>query len=244
MERAETKVKEQYQFAVTVNEKEYLPTTTMKEPIAEFEEEIIEEKDLILRGKSPLRLSPIFKFSKKKDDEQFDSSIMQDEVDWKEPVLRKHYSTFNDALEKVTATTDFEIAEEVFFRGINAMPNQKNNKVCIANTMFQTLADREPKDSTEAKLIMQEAALYAQGMEYLKRAESADRIHQADFYMKNAIKLLRLHNETIETLNKYRRGGEQKVTVQHQYVQVNDGGKAVIGQLGGGGKEKIGEVIP
>ena len=30
-----------------------------------------------------------------------------------------------------------------------------------------------------------------------------------------AIKFMRVHNETIEALNRYRRGGEQKVTVTH-----------------------------
>lgn len=55
-------------------------------------------------------------------------------------------------------------------------------------------------------------------------------------HMNYAIKLLRLHNETIETLSRYRRKGEQKVIVQH--VNVNDGGKAIVGGnlgIGGGG---------
>jgi len=56
--------------------------------------------------------------------------------------------------------------------------------------------------------------------------------------MKSAIKLLRLHNETIEALSRYRRGGEQKVVVQH--VNVNNGGQAIVGNVEarGGGKCK------
>ena len=45
--------------------------------------------------------------------------------------------------------------------------------------------------------------------------------------MKNAIKLLRLYNETIQAITKYRRGGEQKLVIQH--VNVNQGGQAVVG---------------
>jgi hypothetical protein len=43
----------------------------------------------------------------------------------------------------------------------------------------------------------------------------------------------------METLKRYRTGGEQKVTVQH--VTVNEGGQAVVGNLshgGGGGGRK------
>jgi hypothetical protein len=44
--------------------------------------------------------------------------------------------------------------------------------------------------------------------------------------MRFALKLLRLHNETIEAITKRRGGFEQKITVQH--VQVNEGGKAAF----------------
>ena len=51
-----------------------------------------------------------------------------------------------------------------------------------------------------------------------------------------AMKLLRLSNETIETMNRFRRGNEQRFVVQHQYVQVNEGGQAIVGsQLNNGG---------
>lgn len=105
------------------------------------------------------------------------------------------------------------------------------------NILLQSLADNGVKDPTEAKLFMQADTLFKQGMKYLARAEDSDMIPQADFYMKNATKLLRLHNETVEAISRYRRGGEQKVTVQH--VQVNDGGKAIVGGVfeGGGGNK-------
>jgi hypothetical protein len=52
-----------------------------------------------------------------------------------------------------------------------------------------------------------------------------------------ATKLLRTFTAQVETLNKYRTKGQQKVTVEH--VQVNAGGQAVVGIVnpkpGGGG---------
>ena len=47
--------------------------------------------------------------------------------------------------------------------------------------------------------------------------------------MSQAIKLLRLHNETVDTLGRYRRNGEQKVVVQ--YVNVQNGGQATVGAV-------------
>jgi hypothetical protein len=38
----------------------------------------------------------------------------------------------------------------------------------------------------------------------------------------------------METLKRYRTGGEQKVTVQH--VNVNDGGQAIVGNVTAPGK--------
>lgn len=45
-----------------------------------------------------------------------------------------------------------------------------------------------------------------------------------------AIKYMRLHNETIEALGRYRRGGEQRVTVVHVAEKM-----AVVNNYGGGG---------
>ena len=82
-------------------------------------------------------------------------------------------------------------------------------------------------------------------MKYLHRAENTDMIPQTEFCLKNAVKLLRLHNETVEALSKYRRGGEQRVLVQH--VNVEGGAQAIVNNgsmTGGGVKHKNGEVTP
>ena len=64
----------------------------------------------------------------------------------------------------------------------------------------------------------------------------------SDINLNRATKLMRVLNETIEALNKYRRKGEQRVTVHHhQHVSVNDGGQAIVNprfNKGGGDHEK------
>jgi hypothetical protein len=56
-----------------------------------------------------------------------------------------------------------------------------------------------------------------------------------DLNINRATKLMRLYNETLDCLNRHRRKGEQKVTVQH--VNVNNGGQAVIGDVNTRGRD-------
>lgn len=155
-------------------------------------------------------------------------------IQWENTISREGFKTTNDVFKHLTKTTDPEFANDIIVRGAFAISNKSDaDKYNIA---MQTLADMEPKDSIEAKLCLQAHALWSQGMNYLYNARQNDMIPQVDFYMKNATKLLRLHNETVEALGKYRRGGTQNVIVQH--VNVENGGKAIVGNMiaGGGGK--------
>jgi len=134
----------------------------------------------------------------------------------------------SDFANELVGTKYETYALEIINRGLAAMPVGKDRDEIIG-PVVQALLDAKPKEPMEARLLLQAHALYAQGMKYLSRAESQDMIPQAEHFMKFAIKLLRLHNETIEALNKYRRKGEQRVVVQR--VNVNDGGKAIVGHL-------------
>lgn len=146
--------------------------------------------------------------------------------------IQEHYNTLN----KLTATHDVLLYESIVVSAVSAQPKQQKEDRSI-NIANQVLADYEPRDSLEAKLCLQAHILYTQGMEYINKAEHSGMLQQRELHIKNAMKLLRLHNETVEALSKYRRGGTQNVVVQH--VQVNDGGKAVVGGVfdGGGGNK-------
>ena len=170
-------------------------------------------------GKCPLKLV------NKKSNEKIEPSIyFNPKNEWSDSPIE----ALQSALNLLTGTQDLEVASEIIDRAVSAMP-LTHTKDYNTNVIYQSLSECEPKDAIESKLCAQSASLYAQGMQYLSRAESADMLHQVDFYMKSAIKLLRLHNETVETLARYRRKGEQKVIVQ--YVNVNDGGKAIVGNM-------------
>ena len=58
---------------------------------------------------------------------------------------------------------------------------------------------------------------------------------EVDVNINRVTKLMRTYAAQVEALNKYRNKGKLQLTVKHQNVNVNDGGQAVIGDIGGGG---------
>ena len=67
-------------------------------------------------------------------------------------------------------------------------------------------------------------------MARLSKLASSENVKNSEAQANMAIKLLRRHNETIEALSRYRRGGEQRVVVQHIADKI-----AVVNNFGGTG---------
>ena len=119
------------------------------------------------------------------------------------------------------------------------------------NLILSSYQEMNPKNIVEARLCTKETALYTTAMHYMGRAERSLESEALgshlwhETYINLAIKLLRLHNETVQTLEKVRRGGEQKMVVQH--VNVEGGQNAFMTgnfQAGEGRKEKIRGMTP
>jgi len=93
-------------------------------------------------------------------------------------------------------------------------------------------------DQVEALLSCQIIGTHNIAMTMLKRTVFAGSIDHMNAYGNLANKLLRTVTTQVETLNKYRRGNEQKMIVEH--VHVNEGGQAIVGNVnqGEGGKCK------
>ena len=90
-----------------------------------------------------------------------------------------------------------------------------------------------PQDPVEAMLLTQMAATHQAAMMMTRRLNNADHIPQQDSAERALNKLLRTYTSQMEALRKYRNGGKQTVTVQH--VSVQDGGQAIVGNVGTGG---------
>ena len=101
-----------------------------------------------------------------------------------------------------------------------------------------------PRDEIEAMLAMQMAATHDLALEMLARAKHAECVPVLQTSGSLAVKLLRTYTAQLEALAKLRRGGEQKVTVEH--VHVHSGGQAIVGAIThpGGGSERTSEGQP
>jgi hypothetical protein len=145
-----------------------------------------------------------------------------------------------EEIEKIFCTNENELLSLIMSSGAGAL--SKIDVEFSMNATAQAIAEYKPNNVTEARLVAQAQALYSQGMDLLYYATKQEWLPKEEFYLKNATKLIRLHNETVQALDKLRRGGEQLVIVQH--VNVEGGAQAIVnnGNMNaGGGKEKNGK---
>jgi len=107
------------------------------------------------------------------------------------------------------------------------------------NFMIAVIKGIEPRDQLETMLAAQMACIHMLTMDFARRLANADNIQQQDSAERTLNKLARTFSVQVETLKRYRSTGEQKVVVEH--VSVNEGGKAIVGNVahgGAGGSEK------
>ena len=95
----------------------------------------------------------------------------------------------------------------------------------------------EPRDQVEAMLAAQMAATHLATMQMAVRVGAAQTREGRESAERSFNRCARTFTSQTETLKRYWMGGEQKVTVQHQHVTVNDGGQAVV--VGRGKEEKM-----
>ena len=110
--------------------------------------------------------------------------------------------------------------------GVSAYPDSNEDVVQNFGVAKQLLDSVRPKDVIEARLHLMMHVAYAKGMDFLNKTSDAQPQHK-EGYANLGLKLLRLHNEAVQSLNNYRRGPNQTIRVEHI-------DKAIIGDIGGG----------
>lgn len=148
---------------------------------------------------------------------------------------------------RVTGAINSKYADLLVAQAYNAFHHNrcggKFDNAFYSEATVEALAALNPKDEIEGMLCVRLITLHNESMRRLS-AQAGDGSEDNTLYTTNlniswATKLMRLYNETLEALMRYRRKGEQKVTVQH--VNVGEGGQAIVnGQVnqGGGGHDK------
>lgn len=88
----------------------------------------------------------------------------------------------------------------------------------------------KPTNEIEGMLATQMVATHGAALECLRRAMISDQTFAGfEQNLKHAAKLMSIYARQIDTLNKHRGKGQQKVTVE--YVNVEAGGQAVVGHV-------------
>jgi len=137
---------------------------------------------------------------------------------------------FLSELSLATGSVNIEFGALLYRECIFASGSKDPN---VHKGIINSLRALEPKDEIEGMLITRLLSIHIQSMNYLAIQSEVKTEKETDLYLNRSVKLMRLYNETLEALTRYRRKGEQRVVVQH--VSVNDGGKAVVnGNLSGG----------
>lgn len=102
---------------------------------------------------------------------------------------------------------------------------------------IETMAGIKPTDKLEGMLAVQMIGTHNAAIECLRRAMIPDQtLAGRDLSLKHASKLLSIYTRQIETLDKHRGKGQQKVTVE--YVNVEPGGQAIVGNVKSSGRAK------
>jgi hypothetical protein len=104
---------------------------------------------------------------------------------------------------------------------------KKQLLLAIARAVDETSACIEPKDTVEALLATQMAAVHIETMKATYRLANAEFVPQHDSALMAVNKFARTFAAQVEALKKHRSVGEQSIRVEH--VTVNAGGQAIVG---------------
>jgi len=111
--------------------------------------------------------------------------------------------------------------------------------VTACTQVVKIMCDIKPQNAIERLLVSQMVGVHAAVMKALQYAMLPVQTSQGvEANINRATKLMRTFTSQIETLKRYRTGGQQKMTVEH--VHVHSGGQAIVGEVhneGGGNKK-------
>lgn len=148
------------------------------------------------------------------------------------------YSHENPEAAALLLMADLGTMDPSFYSGITghvARIGSHGAKIDAENSNFLLSVVRavQPRDELETMLAVQMGAIHAATMMMARRLNNVETIPQQDAAERALNKLARTYAMQMETLKRYRTGGQQRVIVEH--VTVNAGGQAIVGNVGGGG---------
>ncbi len=128
-------------------------------------------------------------------------------------------------LKRATGTSNLEVGEEILRKAAYGMVADKHD--LRINEVSALLPSLRPNDESEAMLLGQFLALQDSGLKCLRLANLPEQgFYHQEKLLGLANKLLNTANQTMQTVLKYRSGGQQTVQVVHVYNE----GQAIVTQ--------------
>lgn len=132
----------------------------------------------------------------------------------------------------ITGTDDMELGGTIIKNTSKACRTVSNIPEESTVALFE---DMEPQNILETMLISQMTAAHSHCINLFQQAGDST-LHEVQMErLKQAQKLMRTFAHSMETLEKTRRRGNQTMKVEH--VNINSGGRAIVGPVGDRGKE-------
>src|SRR6516162_5202563 len=97
------------------------------------------------------------------------------------------------------------------------------------DTVFAIISGQQPKNELEAMVISQMAVTHALTMRSYGNLNRSDNIQQQDSNALTIARLTKAFASQVDALAKLRRGGEQRVVVEH--VHIHAGAQAIVGAV-------------
>ncbi len=159
-----------------------------------------------------------YKFNQKTQKSEFDGIELSDGSQCDEKKLKT-------ALKNASGSFDIDVGEKIIKNAAYGMAS--DSPETRLNGISTLLPALRPKDETEAMLLGQFLTLQDSGMKCLRHANLPDQgFYHEERLLILANKLLNTANQTMQTVIKYRSGGQQTIQVVH----VHNEGQAIVTQ--------------
>ncbi len=140
----------------------------------------------------------------------------------------------SDAIVEATGTNDPELAQQLVNQVFETLwlPVELSDEERLQHirSAMAALHGIKPQDEVEGMLATQMVATHAAAMECLRRSMIQEQKFEGrDNNLRHAAKLLSIFAKQLETLNRNRGKGQQKMTIEH--VNVAPGAQAMVGQF-------------
>lgn len=136
-------------------------------------------------------------------------------------------------------SVDGDFCHKLLNQAANSSPMSGLKTPAHVNAIAATMTGISPQDELEGLLAAQMTACHNAAMECSRRACVKDQTFEGrKMNMTFADRFMRTFAVQVEALGKHRKGGQQKVVVEH--VHVYPGGQAIVGNVNPGGGSKDG----